>query len=391
MKIFHLSDLHIGKQLHYYNLGECQKRVLDKIVAQAQKIRPDVIVIAGDIYDKAVPSGEAYQLFDGFLNGLADIEPNIPVLIIAGNHDNAKRLQYAGNFLERHQIYVSVMPPSKEEEHLKKITLQDEYGEVHFYLLPFTKPGYVRHLFAEGVVKDYHTAIQALIEREQIDVSQRNVLVSHQFFVANGKEPSKSDSELTYISVGGLDWVDISCVRDFDYVALGHIHRAQKMGEEYIRYCGTPYKYSVSEENDEKGIVVVTLGEKGTDPTVETIPLSIQPDVRSIRGSLSEVLEAATEENCQDYVSITLTDDQVFLAKESLEEVYPHILEVRVDNQRTRKRLEDRDDGGKKRSPMEAFADFYREMNDIEMSEEEENILRDIIEELKEGRERSYL
>lgn len=384
MKIFHISDLHIGKQLHYYNLGECQKRVLDQIVAQAQKVHPDVIVVAGDIYDKAVPSGEAYQLFDGFLNGLADIEPNIPVLIIAGNHDNAKRLQYAGNFLERNQIYVSVMPPSNEKEYLKKITLRDEFGEVNFYLLPFTKPGYVRHLFEEGVVNDYHTAVQALIEREQIDLSQRNVLVAHQFFVANGEEPSKSDSELTYISVGGLDWVDVSCVRDFDYVALGHIHRAQKMGEEYIRYCGTPYKYSVSEEKDVKGILVVTLGEKGTVPTFETLPLAIRPDVRSIRGSLAEILEAATEENCQDYVSITLTDEQVFLAKESLEEVYPHILEVRVDNQRTRKRLEDREENRKKRSPMEAFADFYREMNDIDMSEEEEKILQDIIEEVKE-------
>lgn len=384
MKIFHLSDLHIGKQLHYYNLGECQKRMLDEIVEQVNKVRPDVIVIAGDIYDKAVPSGEAYQLFDRFLNGLADIEPNIPVLIIAGNHDNAKRLQYAGNFLERNQIYVSAMPPSKEEERLKKITLKDVYGEVHFYLLPFTKPGYVRHLFEEGVVKDYHTAIQALLEREQIDTSQRNVLVAHQFFVANGEEPSKSDSELTYISVGGLDWVDVSCVRDFDYVALGHIHRAQKMGEENIRYCGTPYKYSVGEENDKKGILVVTLGEKGTEPAFETIPLFIKPDVRSIRGSLLEVLEAATEENCQDYVSITLTDDQVLLAKESLEVVYPHILEVRVDNVRTRKRLEDKGNGEKSRSPMEAFADFYREMNDIDMSEEEEQILQDIIEEVKE-------
>lgn len=384
MKIFHISDLHIGKQLHYYNLGECQKRVLDKIVSEAQNVRPDVIVIAGDIYDKAVPSGEAYQLFDGFLNGLANIEPNIPVLIIAGNHDSAKRLQYAGNFLERQQIYVSVMPPSNEEEYLKKVTLQDKYGEVHFYLLPFTKPGYVRQLFEEGVVKDYHTAIQALIEREHIDFSQRNVLVAHQFFVANGEEPSKSDSELTYISVGGLDWVDVSCVRDFDYVALGHIHRAQKMGEEYIRYCGTPYKYSVSEEKDLKGILVVTLGEKGVAPDFETIPLVLRPDVRSIRGSLTEILEAATEENRQDYVSITLTDDQVFLAKESLEEVYPHILEVRVDNKRTRKRVEDREERGKSRSPMEAFADFYMEMNDIEMSEEEEKILQDIIEEVKE-------
>ena len=383
MKIFHISDLHIGKQLHYYNLAECQKRVLDEIVAQAEEVRPDVIVVAGDIYDKAVPSGEAYQLFDGFLNGLADIEPNIPVLIIAGNHDNAKRLQYAGNFLERNQIYVSVMPPESQEESLKKIILQDEYGQVNFYLLPFTKPGYVGHLFEEGVVRDYHTAIEALLEREHIDFSQRNVLVAHQFFVANGQEPSKSDSELTYISLGGLDWVDVSCVRDFDYVALGHIHRAQKMGEEHIRYCGTPYKYSVSEEKDEKGILVVTLGEKGTAPVFETIPLTIRPDVRSIRGSLTEVLEAATEENYQDYVSITLTDDQVLMAKEKLEEVYPHILEVRIDNKRTRKRLEEKEESRKTRSPMEAFADFYREMNDIEMSTEEENILKDIIEEVK--------
>ena len=191
MKIFHISDLHIGKQLHYYSLNEEQRYILSRIVDKAEEYRPDVILIAGDIYDKSVPSGEAYEIFDEFLNNLADIQPSIPVLIIAGNHDNAKRLKYAGAFLEKQNIYISVLPPQEKNEFLKKVILKDEYGEVNFYLLPFTKPGYVKHLFGDGEIQDYSSALKALIEREQIDWSKRNVLLAHQFFVSGGQEPEK--------------------------------------------------------------------------------------------------------------------------------------------------------------------------------------------------------
>ena len=184
MKIFHISDLHIGKHLHFYNMRNNQIEILSQIVDRAKALRPDVIIIAGDIYDKSVPSAESYTIFDWFLNNLSNIEPSIAVLIIAGNHDSAERLDYASGFLEKHNIYISVQHPRNEDEYLKKIVLRDDYGELNFYMLPFTKPGHVRGLFEDGVVTSYDSAIRALIEREKIDYSKRNVLISHQFYIA---------------------------------------------------------------------------------------------------------------------------------------------------------------------------------------------------------------
>jgi exonuclease SbcD len=389
MKIFHLSDLHIGKQLHYYDLRELQEDVLHQIADRAREYRPDVILIAGDIYDKSVPSGEACTLFDAFLNDLADITPSIPVLIIAGNHDSARRLSFAGSFLEKHQIYIAAMPPRSPEEYLKKVTLQDAYGPVNFYLLPFLKPGYVRPLFEEGYVTDYNSAVSAVLEREMIDYSQRNVLVAHQFFVCAGQEPEKCDSELTYISVGGIDSVDVSCVQSFDYVALGHIHGAQQIGAAHIRYSGTPLKYSVSEEHHKKAITMVTLGEKGCAPVCESILLSAKRDVRSIRGSMDEVIAAATDENRDDYVSITLTDDNVYRPRDLLEEHYSHILEVRIDNDRVRSALNAQDRMTNNPDPLESFAEFYQEMNGQPLGTEEAEMMAEIIEEARHAYSRS--
>lgn len=383
MKIFHLSDLHIGKHLHYYNLAKEQELILGQIIERAKEYRPDAIIIAGDIYDKTVPSGEAYQLFDTFLNQLADITPTIPVFIIAGNHDSAERLQYASSFLERHQIYISVMPPQEQDEYLKKITLQDEYGEVDFYLLPFMKPGYVRHLFEEETINDYETAYRLILERESLDTMRRQVLVAHQFFVNSGQRPDTCDSEQLSITVGGLDAIDIRVVEAFDYVALGHIHGAQMLGEGRVRYCGTPLKYSVSEEKHRKSISLVTIGEKGTMPELEEIPLVPYREVRRLKGSLAEVMAAATEDNRHDYVSITLTDDkETFHQKEQLEEVYDHILEIVVDNARTRQLLEQMLDEENMQTPMEAFREFYQMMQQQTLSAEEEEIMQSIMEEI---------
>lgn len=379
MKIFHISDLHIGKQLHLYNLKESQQAALAQIIQRAEEYTPDVIIIAGDIYDKSIPSGEAYELLDDFLNGLAGITPSIPVLMIAGNHDNAARLKFASSFFRKHNIHISVLPPRTEEEHLEKITLRDEYGEIDFYLLPFTKPAYVRQLFEEGTITDYHSAVEGLLKREDIDYSKRNVLVAHQFFVSQGTAPEKSDSEITYISVGGLDSVDVSCVMDFDYVALGHIHGAQRIGAEHIRYSGTPLKYSVSEEHHRKGILMVTMGEKGTANQYEQIPIEVKPDVRSIRGTLQEVIAQAGEENREDYVSIVLTDEELYRPKDQLEDYYTHILEVRVDNRRTRSRLEDVNTQEKALDPLSAFVQFYQEMNGQPLSAKEEKVMQEII------------
>lgn len=385
MKIFHISDLHIGKQLHYYNMGDNQKDIFKQIVDKAKGYRPDAIIIAGDIYDKSVPSAEAYSIFDKFLNDLSDIKPSIPVLIIAGNHDSAERLNYASSFLKKYNIYISVNPPEHEDEYLKKIVLEDGYGDVNFYLLPFTKPGYVRHLFEEGVVSSYDSAIEAIIKRENIDYSKRNVLVSHQFYIAGDNRPETCESEQIYISVGGLDSVDVASVKDFDYVALGHLHGAQSIGHAHIRYSGTPLKYSVSEENHVKSITMVTMGAKGSDLVIEKIPLATYQDVRSEKGTLSEIISRATDENRHDYLSITLTDeDEIYKPKDQLEEHYDHILEVKIENSRTKAQLEEADYDMTILSPFQAFKQFYKDMQGVEMSQDEELIMTDVINSLQE-------
>ena len=235
MKIFHIADLHIGKQLNYYNLKANQEEILNQIINRMEEYHPDALLIAGDVFDKSMPSGEAYTVFDDFLNRVSSLEPAIPICIIAGNHDSPERLNYASSFMEKHQIYISVMPPQKADEYLKKVVLADDYGLVNIYLLPFTKPGYVRPLFSDRDISDYETAVRAILERESIDISQRNILVSHQFYQSSGWETATCDSEQVILSVGGLDRIDISVLKDFDYVALGHLHGPQKIKEEWIR------------------------------------------------------------------------------------------------------------------------------------------------------------
>lgn len=385
MKIFHLSDLHIGKQLHYYNLKENQQAILHQIVERAQEYAPDAILICGDIFDKSVPSAEAYTLFDEFLNELSEYVPETPVLMIAGNHDNAQRLNYASSFLEKHHIYVAVLPPQQENEHLKKIELQDEWGTVNFYLLPFLKPGYVRHLFEEGVVIDYESAVREILAREKIDDTQRNVLLSHQFYTNGGTKPELCESETAVLSIGGLDNIDVSVIERFDYAALGHIHGAQMVKSPHIRYCGTPLKYSVSEEHHKKSITMVTLGKKGEEPVIETIPLIPIQEVRREKGTLKEILQKAIPENCHDFVSITMTDEkEPYNPKEQLEEVYDHILELRIENSRTRELMEGKDELDIRLQPMEIFRSFYEEMNQQTMSLEEERLVSKIINQCKE-------
>lgn len=385
MKIFHISDLHIGKQLHYYNMKDDQVAILGQIIDKAKEHRPDAILIAGDIYDKSVPSAESYTIFNQFLNNLSDIKPDIPVLIIAGNHDSSERLDYASAFLEKANIFISVQPPNKEEEYLKKIVLKDEYGDVNFYLLPFTKPGYVRHLFEDGVVTSYDSAIKALIVRENIDYNQRNVLISHQFYVYGDAAPETCDSEQVYITVGGIDSVDIERIKSFDYVALGHLHGAQSIGMSHIRYSGTPLKYSVSEEKHAKAITMVTINEKNSEIAIDKIPLLALRDVRSEKGILSEIISRATDANRLDYVSITITDeDEIYKPKDQLEEHYENILEVKVENSRTRAQLEVTDLEATVLEPFEAFRQFYQEMQGVPMSSEEENIMIEVINKLQE-------
>ncbi|MCB6416205.1 exonuclease SbcCD subunit D [Faecalimonas umbilicata] len=384
MKFFHLSDLHIGKQLHSYNLKEDQEAILSQVVEAARRLHPDAVVIAGDIYDKQVPSAEAVTVFNCFLTELSDIAPPISVLITAGNHDSARRLDYASEILDRHHIHIAGVPPIEQGEYLKKVTFQDAYGEVDFYLLPFVKPGYVRNLLDDEMEGNSYTeAVRMLLEREDIDVSKRNVLVSHQFYTFGGNEPQRSDSEA--VVVGGLDNVDAGVLEKFDYAALGHIHRPQQIGNSRFRYCGTLLKYSVSESEDNKHLLMVELGEKGTEPVYTAVPLSPIRDVRRLEGKFENILEEAKNKKLKnDYISITVTDEvEPYQFRERLEETYPFLLEVRVENTRTRTKMEEQEEVMDISDPLQVFGRFFEEMQGRQMSREEEALLKDVLEEME--------
>lgn len=382
MRFFHLSDLHIGKQLHHYNLKEDQKEILRQVVKYADELHPDAIIIAGDIYDKTVPSAEAVTIFDEFLTDLSAIRPAIPILIISGNHDSAERMEYASEFLKKHEIYIAGNAPDTKDARIQQVELKDEWGRVHVYLLPFLKPSYVKPVFDE-TPESYTEAIKGVLEREVIDDSERNILVSHQFYAGNSL-PETCDSET--ISVGGIDNVDVSVVERFDYVALGHLHGKQCVKFPHIRYPGTLLKYSVSEANHVKTLTQVTLGKKGERPEICELPLHPLRDVKKKCGKLEELLEQ--EEICEDYVSITLTDEvDPYRPKERLERMYSRILEIRVDNTRTRKKLEEFDEKVTVKEPFQAFEDFYKEMQGEEMKEEQVAYMKQIFAQAREVEE----
>ena len=386
MRFFHISDLHIGKQLNGYNLRESQDKVLSQIAFYAEKERPDAILICGDIYDKSVPSGEAHTVFDAFLNRLAKLRPSVPVMIIAGNHDSPERLRYASALLEKHKIYISVLPPGSEAEHLKKVTLKDQWGNVNFYLLPFMKPGYVRSILPKEAEEGYTSAFAGVVKREEVDKRERNVILAHQFFVKGNEQPKTCESEQPVLTVGGIDQVDVKALLDFDYAALGHLHGAQRVGDEAVRYSGSPLKYSVSEEHHQKSVTVVTLLEKGKAPAVEFLPLTSSLEVRKERGSLQDILDRATEDNRHDYVSITLTDEEEMPDfRILLEERYDHILDIKIDNQRTRKRLSEDFESVECEhlSPVQAFSRFYEAVRHTAMTGEQEQFIKQIMADLE--------
>lgn len=379
MKFFHLSDLHIGKHLHFYSLKEEQRAVLKEIIEYAEEEKPQAIVIAGDVYDKSVPSAEAVAVFDEFVRGLSAL--SLKIFVISGNHDSPERLEFASALLEKEGLYIAGLPPVKEEDHIKKVACEDEFGKVCFWLLPFLKPSYVRGVFPDEEALSYTEAVEKLIKREKMDMSIRNVLVTHQFFTASGCEPSRSDSETVY--VGGAGNVDISAIKDFDYAAMGHIHRAQTVGEERFRYCGTPLKYSAGESEDEKSLTVVTLQKKGASPEIKELPLHPVRDVCRFTGELQELLRLGTE----DYVSLTLTDEKMpYQPRERLEKVFPNILELKVENTRTKRELSGISEKIEKTDPYMLFGQFYEELHGTAMTEEEEGIVKEILEKVQEER-----
>ena len=330
MKLFHLSDLHIGLKLFNRDLSEDQAYIFDQITEAARREQPDAILIAGDIYDKSVPSAEAMALFDRFISQLTEAVPEAELMCVSGNHDSAMRLNVYRALLSRQHVRMIGLPPTHDAERIERVTLSDAHGPVHFYLLPFVKPSMVRALVGEADddALTYDEALRRLIAREEIDTAQRNVLVSHQFYIPAGADPDaveRMDSEIP--TVGNVDAVRADVLEPFDYAALGHIHKPMPVGRDTARYCGTPLQCSVSEAGQQKGIVVVELGEKGR-VEVSTLPLVPLRQVRVIRGSLAEVLA----QGCDDYVSVSLTDAvdlDVLDMRDRLNDAFPRLLEIR--------------------------------------------------------------
>lgn len=336
MKFFHLSDLHIGLKLMNRDLREDQEYILDEITELARRERPDAVVIAGDIYDKAVPSAEAVEVFDHFLVGLTEAVPDAVIMMISGNHDSAPRIDCFRKVLSHQKVYMVGQPPRTEEEYIEKVILEDKDGKVNFYLLPFVKPSMVKQVVGvdeNGNNLSYNETLHRLIGREKINSDERNVLVSHQFYLPSGKnaeDVERMDSEMR--TVGNIDEVSADVLEKFDYAALGHIHKPMKVGSELYRYCGTPLACSVSEAQQQKGIIMVEMGVKGEVKTT-ILPLEPLRQVKVVKGTLEEVLK----ESCKDYVTVILTDKadlDVIDMQERIRLAFPNLLEIRRENQR---------------------------------------------------------
>ena len=375
MKFFHLSDLHIGLKLINRDLREDQEYILRQITDIAVREQPDGIVIAGDIYDKAVPSAEAVEVFDGFIAGLAAALPDTAVMLISGNHDSGPRVNCFRSVLSRQNFHMIGLPPRREGEFIEKVTLSDEHGPVNFYLLPFVKPSMVKQLVGtdeNGNNLSYNETLRRLIGREEINEAERNVLVSHQFYLPAGKtadEVERMDSEMR--TVGNIDEVSADILERFDYAALGHIHKPMKAGSEFFRYCGTPLACSVSEAEQQKGIIMVEMEDKG-DVRTTVLPLEPLRQVRVIRGELSEVLEQA----CGDYVTVILTDRadlDIFDMQDRIRNAFPYLLEIRRETLRTA----DYSRGTAVQEELDPFALCCSFLKDADEGEKE--ILRDVI------------
>ncbi len=376
MKFLHLADLHLGKRVNGFSMLEDQAHILRQILAILDNEQPDGVLIAGDVYDKSVPSVEAVGLLDGFLTELR--ARGVPVLLISGNHDSPERLAFGGRVMDSCGIHISPVYDGA----LTPVTLQDAFGPVHVWLLPFVKPAHVRRWFPDADIESYTDAMAEAVAHMDIDTAARNVLVTHQFVTGGTRSGSEE------LSVGGTDNVDSGVFAPFDYVALGHLHGAQHIGRETIRYAGSPLKYSFSEARQHKSVTVVTLGEKG-DVQVRTVALTPLRELREIRGSYDELTARSFYEHTtyrSDYLHLILTDEQdVFDAMSRLRTIYPYLMTLDYDNARTRAA------GGmsapaetERRTPLELFEALYQRQNHQPMSEVQRAYIAQLMEQIME-------
>ncbi len=374
MKFVHLSDLHIGKRVNEYSMLEDQEYILTKIINIIDEEKPEGVIIAGDVYDKSVPSAEAVALFDDFLVRLS--KRNLSVFVISGNHDSAERIAFGGRLMIGSGIYMSPV----YDGDVKPVTLEDEYGKINVWMLPFVKPAHIRRFNEDKEIGSYTDAVRVAIESLDINSAERNIMITHQF--VTGADRTESEE----ISVGGTDNVDVSVFDIFDYTALGHIHRPQNCKSEKVRYCGTPLKYSFSEANDKKSVTVIELGEKGK-LDIKTVPLLPMRDMVEIKGKYDEIMLRDFYENTtyrEDYTHITLTDEEdIPDAIGKLRVVYHNLMKLDYDNMRTRSMnciygAEDVEE----KSHFELFAEFFEQQNNQPMTEEQSEFVKNLIAEV---------
>jgi exonuclease SbcD len=376
MKLIHLSDLHIGKRVNEVSMIEDQEYILLQILQIIDEENADAVLIAGDVYDKSVPSAEAVTLFDDFLCRLA--KRKLPVLIISGNHDSPERLAFGNRLLELGGIHISPVYCGK----IEPVVLSDQHGDVYFWLLPFIKPAHVKRYFPDEGIESYTDACRVAVDNMGIDKANRNVLLTHQFVTG------ASTCESEEISVGGSDNVDAAAFEEFDYVALGHIHSPQNIGSNKIRYCGTPLKYSFSEAGHHKSVTVVNLGAKG-ELELQLRPLTPRHDMRVVRGTFAQLTDKAFYDGTatDDYLQVTLTDEEdVPEAIGKLRIIYPNLMKLTYDNTRTAKnQIINGAEDVQRKTPLELFEELYEQQNNQPMSEEQRNFARELIESIWEG------
>lgn len=373
----HLADLHLGKRVNGFSMMEDQEYILNRILEIMEEEQPDGLLIAGDVYDKTIPPAEAVRRMDDFLTAVA--AKHVPVFLISGNHDSAERVAFGHQLMQGSDIWISPVYDGTIRHH----TLEDRWGEVNIYLIPFLRPSVVRSFFPDVEIEDYTDALRTIIEDLQVDTSRRNVVLAHQFVTAAGALPETCDSE--QLSVGGLDRVDGSVFSPFDYTALGHLHGPQRVGSETIRYAGSPLKYSFSELHQKKSVTVVELRAKG-ETEIRQIPLQPRREMTELRGTFEEILEEARKkgEPQTDYYHMILTDEtDVVDALSRLREYYPNIMLLDYDNRRTRSQKEvEQLDRVEERTPGELFAALYEQQNGQEMDSDRKECLDGLIREI---------
>ena len=378
MRFLHLADLHIGKRLNEFSLIEDQKFIFDKILNIIDEKKIEAVLIAGDVYDKPVPSAEAVTVLNSFLNSLA--KRNLKVFVISGNHDSQERIGFGAELISQSGVYMSKPLSGNVETH----KIKDEYGEINIYMLPFIKPAMVKHVYEEADIDSYDSAMAYVMEQTKVDESERNLLIAHQFV----RGADRCDSE--EVSVGGIDEVSVENFKRFDYVALGHLHSPQHIKSEFVRYSGTPLKYSFSEAKHQKTALIVDMKEKG-NITLEKVPLIPKHDMIEIKGKYQEIMSKDFYKDIDrmDYAHVTLTDEQdVLHAMELLRTVYPNIMKLDYDNTRTRSNNEIK--GGEnveKKQPLDLFKEFYELQNNQPMSREQVDFMDKLIKDVWEVNE----